>query len=71
VDQSLPWIASKFFLDEAYTEETREELEKMTADIETAYLKRVTGFDWISNSTVSIDPCEWYVVHQLTSCSYL
>lgn len=62
-------MASKFFLDETYTEDTREEVEAMTVDIETAYLQCVTGFDWITNSTVSTADDKREARHKLTCTS--
>ncbi|KAH7095480.1 hypothetical protein FB567DRAFT_31232 [Paraphoma chrysanthemicola] len=51
VDESLPWLASKLFLDATYSDESRENLETMTEELKDALIKRVSENDWMANDT--------------------
>ena len=51
VDHSLPWIASRFFLDKAYSKEKHDFVDTLTRDLQSAYLERTKSLDWIANDT--------------------
>ncbi|PVI01623.1 zincin [Periconia macrospinosa] len=49
IDRRLPWIAGKFFLDKAYSEEKRRFVDTLTEELKSTYLQRVLNLDWISD----------------------
>lgn len=53
-DTSLPWIASKFFLDRQYNDQIRSEFKTMAEDLKTAFSKRVGNLDWMANNTKTL-----------------
>lgn len=53
-DTSLPWIASKFFLDRQYNDQIRSEFKTMAEDLKTAFSKRVDKLDWLANNTKTL-----------------
>ncbi|CAI6255735.1 unnamed protein product [Periconia digitata] len=54
VETSLPWIASKFFLDQTYSDERRDFVTTMTEDLRSAYLQRLEGIEWITKETKAL-----------------
>ena len=51
IDASLPWIASKFFVKEAYSDEERSVTETMAEELKEAFIGRIETRDWITDST--------------------
>ncbi|CAO2652691.1 Nn.00g021020.m01.CDS01 [Neocucurbitaria sp. VM-36] len=51
IDTSLPWIASKFFLDATYSDGQRDVTQTMAEEIKLAFGERLSHRDWIDEST--------------------
>lgn len=54
IDQSVSWIASKFFIDEAYTDEQREVTKTMADELKEGFIGRIESRDWITDSTKAL-----------------
>jgi len=51
VDQSLGWMASKAFLDVAYSNDVRAKIRAMAQGLKTSFGQRVDRSAWITNQT--------------------
>jgi endothelin-converting enzyme len=51
LDQGLPWIASKFFVDVAYSDEVKKFLATIADDLKEAFSERAKSHDWIAAET--------------------
>lgn len=51
IDESLPWVAGKFFVDQTYSDEKREFIRTMAEELRSAFGDRVKDKDWLSEET--------------------
>jgi predicted metalloendopeptidase len=51
LDQSLPWIASKFFVDVAYNDEVKKNFATMADELKESFSERAENYDWIAAET--------------------
>jgi predicted metalloendopeptidase len=51
LDQSLPWIASKFFVDVAYSDEVKNSFATIADELKEAFSERAKSHDWIAAET--------------------
>ncbi|KAJ4301723.1 hypothetical protein N0V90_003816 [Kalmusia sp. IMI 367209] len=51
IDTSLPWIASKFFVGQAYSDKTRDFTKTLADDLKQAFHDRVNELTWIADET--------------------
>lgn len=51
IDQSLPWIASKFYLDQVYSEEAHNTAQTIGNNVKNAFIQRIEKSEWLDTES--------------------